>query len=88
MRILTQCSHIHPGRITTAIYLGSGRKTLRDGLLNSDVILTTYETMRRDWEEGGPLFKVQWYRVVLDEGMYKQDCTADELSMEILVTLK
>jgi hypothetical protein len=44
--------------------------------------------MRRDWEEGGPLFKVQWYRVVLDEGMYKQDCTADELSMEILVTLK
>ncbi|KAK0756595.1 hypothetical protein N5P37_010749 [Trichoderma harzianum] len=59
--------HIHPGRITTAIYLGSGRKTLRDVLLNSDVILTTYETMRRDWEEGGPLFSVQWYRVVLDE---------------------
>ncbi|KAL6697594.1 SNF2 family N-terminal domain-containing protein [Trichoderma pleuroticola] len=63
-----QCeSHIHPGRIKTAIYLGSGRKNLRDGLLNSDVILTTYETMRRDWEEGGPLFSVQWHRVVLDE---------------------
>ncbi|KAF3066160.1 putative SWI/SNF-related matrix-associated actin-dependent regulator of chromatin [Trichoderma lentiforme] len=66
-RILTRRSHIHLGRITTAIYLGSGRKTLQDSLLNSDVILTTYETMRRDWEEGGPLFKVQWYRVVLDE---------------------
>ncbi|QYT04363.1 hypothetical protein H0G86_011272 [Trichoderma simmonsii] len=63
-----QCeSHIHPGRVKTAIYLGSGRKTLRARLLNSDVILTTYETMRRDWEEGGPLFSVQWYRVVLDE---------------------
>lgn len=64
-----QCeSHIHPGRIKIAVYLGSDRKKLQqDNFQNSDIILTTYETMRIDWEKKGYLFASQWFRVVLDE---------------------
>ncbi|KAL6821028.1 SNF2 family N-terminal domain-containing protein [Trichoderma sp. SZMC 28015] len=64
-----QCeSHINPGSIKIAVYLGSGRKKLQqDNFQNSDIILTTYETMRIDWEKKGYLFTSQWYRVVLDE---------------------
>ncbi|UKZ70767.1 uncharacterized protein TrAtP1_011737 [Trichoderma atroviride] len=63
-----QCaSHIHHGKIKTAVYLGPGRKRLRDELQSSDIIFTTYETMRRDWVEKGPLFTHSWHRVVLDE---------------------
>ncbi|KAL7910094.1 SNF2 family N-terminal domain-containing protein [Trichoderma velutinum] len=63
-----QCeSHICPGRIKIAVYLGSGRKRLQDSFQNPDIVLTTYETMRVDWENKGYLFTSQWYRVVLDE---------------------
>ncbi|KAL7930066.1 SNF2 family N-terminal domain-containing protein [Trichoderma chlorosporum] len=63
-----QCeSHIHPGRIAIIIYIGSGRQKLQDSLQKTDIVLTTYETMRRDWEEKGPLFTARWCRVVLDE---------------------
>lgn len=33
-----------------------------------DIILTTYETLRRDWVEEGPLYSNTWRRLVLDEG--------------------
>ncbi|EHK18835.1 uncharacterized protein TRIVIDRAFT_193915 [Trichoderma virens Gv29-8] len=60
-------NHIHPGALKIAIYHGSDRQKLQDSLQNSDITLTTYETMRRDWEENGALFTRQWLRVVLDE---------------------
>lgn len=67
-----QCeSHIHQGKIKTAVCLGSDRKKLRNELQSSDIVFTTYETMRRDWAEKGPLFTHSWYRVILDEGMCK-----------------
>ncbi|KAK5987845.1 SMARCA3-like protein-like protein [Cladobotryum mycophilum] len=65
--ILTRFSHIHPGKVKIAIYHGSDRQKLPDKLQNSDVVLTTYETMRRDWTTKGPLFAEVWHRVVLDE---------------------
>lgn len=33
--------------------------------------------MRRDWVDKGPLFTYSWYRVVLDEGMYKHRDTIE-----------
>ncbi|EHK42066.1 hypothetical protein TRIATDRAFT_172559, partial [Trichoderma atroviride IMI 206040] len=68
-----QCeSHIHQGKIKTAVCLGSDRKKSRNELQSSDIVFTTYETMRRDWAEKGPLFTHSWYRVILDEGMHHQ----------------
>ncbi|KAK2764390.1 hypothetical protein FQN54_009084 [Arachnomyces sp. PD_36] len=39
-------------------------------LLNHDIVLTTYDTLRYDWlgrAEDGPLYSEEWARVVLDE---------------------
>lgn len=50
------------------MYHGSGRRRLSSTLKNSDLILTTYETLRSDWEANGALYSTEWYRIVLDEG--------------------
>lgn len=71
LQLLIETSHIHQGKLKTVVYLSSGRKRLHSELQSSDIIFTTYETMRRDWVEKGLLFANSWYRVVLDEGMYK-----------------
>lgn len=34
-----------------------------------DVVLTTYETVSLDHLKGGVLQSMQWFRVVLDEGI-------------------
>ena len=33
-----------------------------------DLVLTTYDTLRSDEVNGGPLFEQEWARVILDEG--------------------
>ena len=50
------------------VYHGSARKHLSQKLQNVEVVLTTYETMRSDWVNGGALYLEQWHRIVLDEG--------------------
>lgn len=72
LQLLIESSHIHQEKIKTAVYLGSERQRLRSELQSADIIFTTYETMRRDWAQSGPLFTRSWYRVVLDEGMYSR----------------
>lgn len=37
-------------------------------LAGQDIVLTTYQTMAADAKANGPLQKVHWLRVVLDEG--------------------
>jgi SNF2 family DNA or RNA helicase len=60
--------HIHDGQIKFDIYYGSNRGRLESQLKDFHVILTTYQTLRSDWETNGPLLKENWQRVVLDEG--------------------
>ncbi|RBR14509.1 hypothetical protein FVER53590_03350 [Fusarium verticillioides] len=60
-------NHITPGQIRVAVYHGTGRQTLAKQLRNNDIVLTTYQTLRSDWANKGPLFTEQWFRVVLDE---------------------
>ncbi|PNP78626.1 hypothetical protein FNYG_07972 [Fusarium nygamai] len=60
-------NHIIPGQIRVAVYHGTGRQTLAKQFRNNDIVLTTYQTLRSDWANKGPLFTEQWFRVVLDE---------------------
>ncbi|KAK2612781.1 hypothetical protein QQS21_001233 [Conoideocrella luteorostrata] len=53
--------------VTVETYHGSNRQRLAESFRNSDIVLTTYETMRRDWMEKGPLYTGKWRRIVLDE---------------------
>ncbi|RKL31204.1 hypothetical protein BFJ72_g11221 [Fusarium proliferatum] len=60
-------NHIIPGQIHVAVYYGIGRQSLANQFRNHDIILTTYQTLRSEWTNKGPLFTEQWFRVVLDE---------------------
>lgn len=64
-------NHIEPGQVRVAVYHGAGRKSLAKHFRKNDIVLTTYQTLRSEWNNEGPLFTEQWFRIVLDEG---QDC--------------
>lgn len=52
------------------VYHGPKRHELVTDLQNNDIVLTTYDTLRMDWSNHGPLYSCAWARVVLDEGWY------------------
>ncbi|KAF4952520.1 hypothetical protein FGADI_6755 [Fusarium gaditjirri] len=60
-------NHIVPGQIRVALYHGTGRQNLAKQFRNNDIVLTTYQTLRSEWTNKGPLFTESWFRVVLDE---------------------
>ncbi|KAF4502251.1 helicase-like transcription factor [Fusarium agapanthi] len=60
-------NHIMPGQIRVALYHGTCRQSLAKEFRNNDIVLTTYQTLRSEWTNRGPLFTEQWFRVVLDE---------------------
>lgn len=62
--------HIRPGGVTLLVYHGPKRQDLAKELHNNDIVLTTYDTLRTDWLNQGPLYNGTWARVVLDEGWY------------------
>ncbi|KAI0160917.1 SNF2 family N-terminal domain-containing protein [Hypoxylon sp. FL1284] len=47
-------------------YHGTGTYSKKD-LLANDIVITTYDKLRLDHKKKGPLFSVEWRRVVLDE---------------------
>ncbi|KAK2017313.1 hypothetical protein LZ32DRAFT_23401 [Colletotrichum eremochloae] len=59
--------HIFSDQIRFTIYHGTGRQGLASDFWSNDIVLTTYETMRSDFENKGPLYAERWFRVVLDE---------------------
>ncbi|KAF4448413.1 hypothetical protein F53441_8221 [Fusarium austroafricanum] len=59
--------HIIPGQTHVALYHGTCRQRLAANLRDYDIVLTTYQSLRSEWINKGPLFKEQWFRVVLDE---------------------
>ena len=59
--------HIFPSQTESAVYHGSNRERLATRFHDYDIVLTTYETLRSEWETAGPLFNGRWLRVVLDE---------------------
>ncbi|KAI1039961.1 hypothetical protein LB505_006019 [Fusarium chuoi] len=60
-----------PGQIRVALYHGTGRQSHAKHFRDNDIVMTTYQTLRSEWTNKGPLFTEQWIRVVLDEGQLK-----------------
>ena len=61
--------HIHEKSLTVYDYHGNNRKANVFGLLMNDIIVTTYATLATEYRrKQSRLHKIQWYRVVLDEG--------------------
>ena len=63
--------HIHEGQIRIIKYHGPDRGSLPNQFQDTDVVVTTYETLLSEWEapeETRPLFCWNWLRVILDEG--------------------
>ncbi|KAH6717629.1 SNF2 family N-terminal domain-containing protein, partial [Leptodontidium sp. MPI-SDFR-AT-0119] len=65
--------HIHEGQIRVGVYHGPNRESLANKFRETDVVITTYETLRSEWaspasEGARPLYSWKWLRVVLDEG--------------------
>jgi SNF2 family DNA or RNA helicase len=51
-----------------AVYHGPNRRRLSSKFWETDVVLTTYDTLRIEQEATGPFYSGTWRRVVLDEG--------------------
>lgn len=48
-------------------YYDKSRESDEILIARTDVVLTNYHTVLSDYKHGGPLFKIKWRRVVLDE---------------------
>ena len=57
------------GSLKVTIYHGRGREVDPSALAESDIVLSTYHTIAADaLEPESPLYRIIWFRVVLDEG--------------------
>ncbi|KAL6918242.1 hypothetical protein FSST1_009737 [Fusarium sambucinum] len=62
--------HFRPQTFKTQIFHGQTRAKNSDQLLNSDIVLTTYHTLEKDYNDKKILNDIRWSRVVLDEAHY------------------
>jgi SNF2 family DNA or RNA helicase len=65
--------HFWPGQIRAVVFHGPNRHRLSSGLLNNDIVLTTYDTLRSEWTSSSTnsvrfSHSEGWARVILDEG--------------------
>jgi SNF2 family DNA or RNA helicase len=58
-------THCLPGLFKVCVYYGNSRDAKE--LQGADIVLSTYGVVSSDYEKTGPLFKMTWHRVVLDE---------------------
>ncbi|KAA8517345.1 hypothetical protein F0562_017649 [Nyssa sinensis] len=60
--------HTRPGKLKVYMYYGERTKDANE-LLKYDIVLTTYSTLSSEesWL-GSPIKKIEWWRVILDEG--------------------
>ena len=68
----SETRHIRPGGISVRTYHGSNRHQVAKTWDDVDVVLTTYDTLKSDEASGGPLVKMKWARVILDEGIHSR----------------
>ena len=59
------------GGLKVCEYHGRGRESKLEAIANCDIVLSTYHTIASESSKStSPLFKINWFRVVLDEGMF------------------
>ena len=61
-------SHVKPDTLRICIFHGSSRPKSPEGVIDHDLVLTTYATLSADSKDLKILQEIEWYRVVLDEG--------------------
>jgi SWI/SNF-related matrix-associated actin-dependent regulator of chromatin subfamily A3 len=61
-------SRVRPGALRICIFHGSSRPKSTEGVIDYDLVLTTYATLSGDSRGSRVLQGIEWYRVVLDEG--------------------
>jgi SNF2 family DNA or RNA helicase len=67
---LTYLRHVYPGGLQLFKYLGPERHAEQQSLFDKDIVFTTYATVAAEKNnEQSPLRCIDWFRVVLDEGM-------------------
>ena len=58
-------THCAPGLFKVCVYYGNARDAKE--MQGADIVLSTYGVVSSDYDKTGPLFKMNWHRVVLDE---------------------
>jgi SWI/SNF-related matrix-associated actin-dependent regulator of chromatin subfamily A3 len=62
--------HLIPGTLSFYKFHGKARNIDYPNLCQYDIIFTTYGTVAADyWRKRSLLHEIQWYRIVLDEGL-------------------
>jgi hypothetical protein len=57
------------------IYHGHGRVGTEKVLADSDIVLSTYHTIAHESHDNtSPIWKINWFRIILDEGKFFCDC--------------
>uniref|UniRef100_A0A1B0A8M6 Helicase ATP-binding domain-containing protein n=1 Tax=Glossina pallidipes TaxID=7398 RepID=A0A1B0A8M6_GLOPL len=61
-------SKVSGNQLTTCVHHGQKRESKRKLLRTYDIVITTYTIVNNEHKVGGPLFGIEWKRIVLDEG--------------------
>ena len=61
-------SRVESGTLRICTFHGSSRPKSPEGVIDHDLVLTTYATLSADSKDLKILQEIEWYRVVLDEG--------------------
>ncbi|RSL75564.1 hypothetical protein CEP51_010756 [Fusarium floridanum] len=65
--------HVKPGNLKICTFHGSSRPKSPEGVVDHDLVLTTYGTLSADSNDLRVLQKIEWYRVVLDEDPHNEE---------------
>lgn len=71
-------SHIKPNTLSYYLYYGKARIIDPQILSNYDIVFTSFQTVTQEWKaaqnpsHSSPLHLINWFRLILDEGMIKK----------------
>lgn len=63
-----EISHIAENQLNVAIFHGKDRANDPSAFYHSDLVLTTYSTLVKDFQTMQVLYRLHWFRIILDEG--------------------
>jgi SNF2 family DNA or RNA helicase len=73
---------MHPASLRIWRYHGAKRQNEKDQLHSNDVVLTTYATVAMESSGSDQVLRnVDWFRIVLDEGMFYPDYHIGNISL-------